>query len=344
MSLRVCHLQEDGFPSWDEFVTRHAHGTCFHLTAWLRTIASAFPFQPHYMSVYDGSECLAVAPLFLVDNWMMGRVLLSSPFAVYGGVLATSGEAKQLLREAIIHLGSKLEVQYIELRNHDESQCLGFPRLERYLDYTQAIRPMTGEELLQELPKKTRNMVRKSLKSDFSSRPASNLDGFYDLLSRNYRRLGTPIFPRQFFATLLAEFGPGADVREILLGGRLAAVSLNLLFREQMHTYYAASLFALRQFAPNNFLYYDHLLWAGNNGYTLFDFGRSKVDSGNSDFKRHWNTTIRPLPYEVLLVKRKELPNFNPNNPKFDLAIRLWRLLPLGLTRALGPHLVKLFP
>jgi hypothetical protein len=50
------------------------------------------------------------------------------------------------------------------------------------------------------------------------------------------------------------------------------------------------------------------------------------------------------LPYEMLLVRRKEVPNFSPTNPKFQFAIRVWQHLPLPVTRMLGPSLVRLFP
>jgi hypothetical protein len=52
----------------------------------------------------------------------------------------------------------------------------------------------------------------------------------------------------------------------------------------------------------------------------------------------------RELPYEILLVKRKSLPNYSPANPKFSLAIQMWQKLPLGLTRIIGPWLIRLFP
>ena len=46
---------------------------------------------------------------------------------------------------------------------------------------------------------------------------------------------------------------------------------------------------------------------------------------------------MRELPYELILVNRKELPNFSPANPKFSLAIRAWQKVPLPITRVLGP-------
>ncbi|HNY40255.1 MAG TPA: hypothetical protein PKJ41_07665, partial [Bryobacteraceae bacterium] len=60
--------------------------------------------------------------------------------------------------------------------------------------------------------------------------------------------------------------------------------------------------------------------------------------------KSHWGMEEHQLPYEILLVRRKQLPNFSPANPKFDLAIRAWRRLPLPVTRIIGPWLIRLFP
>ena len=49
-------------------------------------------------------------------------------------------------------------------------------------------------------------------------------------------------------------------------------------------------------------------------------------------------------PHLLLLVRRKQLPDFTPKNPKFQAAIQLWRKLPIPLTRLIGPPLVRLFP
>jgi hypothetical protein len=186
--------------------------------------------------------------------------------------------------------------------------------------------------------------VRKALKSPFSSRPAASLDHFQRLMLASYRRLGTPAFPARHFANLVRELGPLADIREILLEDKVVAATMNFLFRGEMHTYYAASDPDYWNHSPNNFLYYDHILWASNNGYRIFDFGRSKYDTGTFEFKKHWPTEMRPLPYEMLLVNRKQFPDFTPKNPKFQAAIKVWQKLPLPVTKWIGPPLVRLFP
>jgi FemAB-related protein (PEP-CTERM system-associated) len=344
MTLQIRPLEPQDYAAWNAFTDAHPQGTPFHLIAWKQAIENAFGYQPHYLMAVEGDAVQAILPLFLVQNAVIGKVLLSTPFAVYGGILSNSPEAHAAIKEHVVALSLRLGVQYLELRNAYAEQCAGFERISRNVTFTQETAISDAEQLLAALPKKTRNMVRKSLKFAYSTRFSKNLSTFYDLMARNYRRLGTPIFPRRFFQSLLENFGPSIDLREILLDGKVVAASMNFLYRGEMHTYYAASDQNLLHAAPNNYMYFDYLLWAAQNGMRRFDFGRSKVDTGTFEFKRHWLTEMRELPYEILLVKRKDLPNFTPKNPKFELALKIWRRLPLPLTRLIGPRVVRLFP
>ena len=312
--------------------------------AWKDTIEEAFGFRPYYLLAVEDGRVRGVLPLFLVQNLLMGKALISTPFAVYGGALIDSAEVAALFRNSLISLGDRLQVQYVELRNAHAQQALGFTPVQRYVTFTQQIGP-DEEAILQSIPRKTRYMVRKALKEEFSTRIAADSERFEDLYSRNLRRLGTPCFPRKYFAALFRHFEKSIDIREVVLGGKTVSAVLTFYFEDQVLPYYGASDPEFNAAAPNNFMYYDLMRWGGQNRFRLFDFGRSKVaGSGSYDFKSHWGMEERPLPYETLLVRRKELPNFSPKNPRFDLAIRIWRRMPLGITRALGPYFLRLVP
>ena len=330
--------------AWDEFVLQHPHATPFHLLAWKRTIEESFGYEPRYLFASDSTGIRGVLPLFFIKNPVVGRVLISAPFAVYAGILADSPEALRALHKAAVKLGHELNVDYIELRNSRREQCVNEPNVDRYVTFSQEI--VEGEEkLLECIPKKTRNLVRKSLKQPFEMLySVSDLRNFEDLYARNMRRLGTPCFPSHYFQALVRNFGNLVDVREVRLNGQPMAASMNFLFRGEMHIYYAAADTRYNALGPNTFMYFDHLRWAGKAGLRTFDFGRCKRNTGVFEFKRHWNTTMRELPYEIILVRRKELPNFTPTNSRFHLAIRLWSLIPLWATKILGPRIVRLFP
>jgi len=129
--------------------------------------------------------------------------------------------------------------------------------------FTQPLQP-DEDALLESLPKKTRNLVRKSLKTPFSIR--------YGISRRapagrhplpEHAASGYATFPRHYFTRLLANFGEMADIREVWLDDQLMAASLNFYFQGQMHTYHAAADTRFNALGPNTFMYYDHLRWAG---------------------------------------------------------------------------------
>jgi FemAB-related protein (PEP-CTERM system-associated) len=344
-ALKVEEMDESRVQAWDDFVLNHQHGSPFHLNAWRKSIEETFRYKSIYLMAMEGRQVRGVLPLFLIRNILLGKVLLSVPFAVYGGVLADSPEAKQLLRDEVVRLGESLGVQYVELRNAFPEQVLGFHPLSRYVTFTQAVGP-NEETILESIPRKTRYMVRKSLKQEFETRIVKGASAaFEDLYTRNLRKLGTPSFPARFFARLLEHFGEGADIREVMLQGKVASAVLTFYFRGQVLPYYGASDPAFHAVAPNNFMYYDLMRWSGANGFRTFDFGRSKKNvSGSYDFKAHWGMVEKELPYEMLLVKRRSLPNFTPANPIFSTPRKLWQKLPLSVTRKVGPFLLRMVP
>ena len=52
----------------------------------MKTIEESYRYRPMYLLARDGQGIRGVLPLFIVRNPIMGTVLISSPFAVYGGI------------------------------------------------------------------------------------------------------------------------------------------------------------------------------------------------------------------------------------------------------------------
>ena len=45
--------------------------------------------------------------------------------------------------------------------------------------------------------------------------------------------------------------------------------------------------------------------------------------------------------YEYRLVRGKRVPELNPLNPKYRMAIKLWQRMPLSLANRIGPHIAR---
>jgi len=126
--------------------------------------------------------------------------------------------------------------------------------------------------------------------------------------------------------------------------GKTIAGVLSFFFRDQVLPYYGGALKQYLHLAPNDFMYWELMRHAAARGCKVFDFGRSKAGTGPFQFKRHWGFDPKPLPYWYFAANGRGVPDTSSLNPKMQWAIRLWRGLPLRVTKALGPYIVKHIP
>jgi FemAB-related protein (PEP-CTERM system-associated) len=344
LPVRITVLADNDAPAWDLFVSSQPHGTFFHRLGWKRVMEKTYGYKPYYFCAKRGERITGIAPSFLISNWMMGRCLISLPFAVYGGICAEDQQSEQALIAHLEGLASDLDVAYLELRNRTGDLRSGYHRNPRYSTFTLSLVPDT-EAIYKAFPKDIRYMLRKAEKAALrAQRGSEQLDVFYELMTINLRRLGTPAFPKQLFENLISEYPGQVDLTVVYSGDQPVCGGMSFFFREWMQPYYIGSKEEAKALAANNFLWWELMKLGATTGHSIFDFGRSKKNSGNYDFKKKWNPQIEDLSYQVRLVRRKEAPDFSPMNPKFEAATNLWKKMPLGLTRALGPHVVRWFP
>lgn len=343
-AVRVVDFQLADAEAWEQFVRLHPDGTFFHQLGWLRVMQKTYGYKPYYFCAKRGQQITGIAPFFLVSNWITGRSLISLPFAVYGGICAADRESEQALLAHFEQLAAVLKVGHLELRDRAGLLREGYHQNARYATFTLPLTADT-EALHQQFPKDIRYMLRRAAKAGLrAQRGFDQLDRFYELMTVNLRRLGTPAFPKELFENLIREYPNQIDLTVVYSGATPIAGGMSFFFREWMQPYYIGSTDAAKTVAGNHFLWWELIKLAAERGLTTFDFGRSKKNSGNYDFKKKWNLRIESLNYQIRLVERKSAPDFSPMNPKLEFATNLWKKMPLGLTQRIGPRLVRWFP
>jgi hypothetical protein len=115
-------------------------------------------------------------------------------------------------------------------------------------------------------------------------------------------------------------------------------------FKTVLQIPWAASLRSYDRFGTNMWLYWNILKFGCEQGYTHFDFGRSTPDEGTYKFKKQWGSSPVQCYWHYWLAKGEELPEVNPDNPKYQFAIKGWQKLPVAVTKILGPPIVKFIP
>lgn len=341
---RVHSYVDSQASRWDAFVRNEPSATFYHLTGWMRVMERTYDYRCRAVYAERDGQVTGVLPLFSINNWILGNCLISTPFAIYGGIAAADAESHKALLDHAKNLARGQDVQFLELRNRAGGLLPDFHLSSHHVTFSCALES-DPEMNLKRLPRDTRYMIRKAAKLGLHVRHnVDQLDQFHELFAMNLRRHGTPMMPKALLTNLVEEFGNQVDLLMVYSEGKAVSGVLTFLFGETVLPHYSGASPAAKRVAGNNFLYWELMRWAAERGYRHFDFGRSKVGTGAYLFKAQWNMKISPLSYQVLLVKKKSVPNFSPANRRFELATRAWARLPLWLTKKAGPHVVRWFP
>ncbi len=342
MTVRLLRPGEE--PAFDAFVRAHPDGTPFHLTAWRDLVAGSFGHRPEYLVAEEGGLLCGVLPLFALRSPLLGRAYVSVPYGVYGGILAAGPAEESALLAAACRRADAADARYLELRNLRVGRS-DLPRSELYVTFLRDL-PGRAEDCLGMIPRKSRASTRHARDRHQMELVEGRacLDGFYELFVQNKRGLGSPVFARSFFARLLDRFGAEALLHGVRCEGRIVAGVLSFVFRDTLMPYYSGSEEAAERLGSMNFMYWKLMEAGVERGLKRFDFGRSRVGTGAAAFKENMGFAPTPLHYEYYLRRGAQIPSVNPSNPRFDVAKRLWRRLPLPLVRMVGPLLMKYLP
>ena len=324
---------------WDRFVRETPGGTFCHLSGWGRLVEDVLGHRTHRLVAESSGEIRGVLPLGHVKTRLFGAALISCPFLVYGGAVAADEEARAALEARARDLAESLDVGYLELRYRDAPTDEP-PQKDLYVAFRKTI-AADAEENLKAIPRKQRAMVRKGMQAGLDARVDADVGTFYGLHAESVRNLGTPVLPMRWFAAIAGVFGRDCEVLTIRHRGEPVASVMSFYFGDEVLPYYAGGGPAARDLKANDFMYWELMRRAGERGIRTFDYGRSKVGTGSYAFKKNWGFEPKTLPYRYHLVGADTIPDLSPKNPKYELAVKLWQRLPLGLTLRLGPPIAR---
>lgn len=345
MELKIHRLDPSNTSDaarWDDFVRGCTQATFFHRSGWQALIREVFRHDTYFFFAESGAGegIRGVLPLGHIKSRLFGNALVSLPFSVYGGVAALDEQAASALEREAERMAERLGVDHLELRNVQRRHA-DWPLQDLYVTFRKPIEPKEEDNLLA-IPRKQRAMVRKGIKNGLTSHIDTSVDRFFALYADNVRRHGTPALPKTYFKALLRIFGPDCEVLTVCSpDGHPISSVLSFYFRDEVLPYYAGDAPAARELAANDFKYWELMRRACARGLKVFDYGRSKQNTGSYAFKKNWGFEPTPLHYEYRLYKSDSVPQNNPSNAKYRLLIAAWRRMPIQLTNWLGPKIVR---
>ena len=312
---------------------------------WLAVLRDAFRYDTYVLEATNDGRTVGLLPLVLIKSKLFGRFLASLPLVSCAGVVAEDDAVAVALVDRAVELADALNVRYLELRHRVE---VNHPALNSQMtgkvDMPLALSP-SSDVVWKGLRDTVRRQIRKARKGKLSVRWGREelLDDFYGVFSHNMRDLGTPVYGRRFFESILEQFEQEAEFCVVRLQAKAIAALLVLHGRQSTEVPFASSLVAHRSTAANSLMHWHAIERAMERGQTAFDFGRSTIDGGTYEFKKKWGAAPSPLVWQYY-VREGNATDMRPDNGKYDRFKRVWRRLPVGLTRMIGPPIVRGIP
>ncbi|GAA0280002.1 FemAB family PEP-CTERM system-associated protein [Alteraurantiacibacter aestuarii] len=315
-------------------------GSAFHRPAWLRAVQAGTGNIARGLIAEKHGEITGWLPLSEVHSPIFGRLLASSGFAVEGGALARDEATAINLCRAAQEYALRLSCSTVELRGgiapldwtiRTDSHC-GF------------VTPLAADDEAQLLaiPRKQRAEVRKGLAGAMQvriGRSDQDRADHYAIYATSVRNLGTPVFPRSLFDSVLDALD--SDILTVLHDGVPVASVLSLYHNGAVLPYWGGGTWAARSLRANDVMYFELMRHARGRGCTHFDFGRSKTGSGAYSFKKNWGFEPEPLSYASWTAPGVARRDADPTSEALAARIAAWRKLPLPVANRLGPLIAR---
>jgi len=326
-------------------VKNHPEGRIYQLSQWNEIVHDTFNHSNKFLQLKNNGSIEAILPLTEFNSFLFGRYSISLPFINYGGLLTNNDQHINEISDYLNSYRQNGNFSFVELR------------MDRPLETKMAVKehkvtflldlPDNPDELWNSFKAKLRSQIRRPLKEDMfaASGNIELLEDFYRMFSINMRDLGTPALPKKFFRNILKTFPENSKIVCVYTKSKLpAAASFLVYFKDVCEIPWASSLSEYNRFSPNMLLYWESLKFAIEQNQKVFDFGRCTPEGGTYRFKKQWGAEEKPLYWYYQLPEDNELPELNPQNPKYDLAIKVWKKMPLFLTNFLSPKIIKNIP
>ncbi|MCW8193275.1 FemAB family PEP-CTERM system-associated protein [Proteobacteria bacterium 005FR1] len=350
IEVTIEQVNDADAADWDRYVDSHPRASFYHRYAWRKVIKSAFGHDSRYYAARDahGKLCGTLS-LVALRSRLFGNYAVSMPFFNYGGAIADNKQiADQLYRTANADAQSQ-GWEHVEYRSCEKGYSM--PNASRKVSMILAL-PESEQALNDGVRAKVRAQCNQANKYHPEIRFGGRelLDDYYQVFSRNMRDLGTPVYSRDFFDIILKTFPKDCTIVCAYIDGKPAGAAFLAGYKDMLEIPWASTLREYNECNVNMWMYREILQHAIREGYPYFDFGRSTEGAGTYNFKKQWGAKpVQHYWYYYLAGQETgdedgSIPEMNPDNPKYKLAIAAWKRLPVVVANVLGPRIVKNLP
>ncbi len=348
VASRVEIIEAAGDGRWEEFSRGHPLGLICHHPGWGLFLEGCFRHIKGYcLALVDpGSGGIrAGIPVYMVDSPVIGRRLVSVPFAsLCDPLVSSTGDFNALVGAALDIMHSR-GAQFLEIKALNAAPLLKDERLgvSRYYK-THSLALGKGTAGLMKSFDRTcvRQRIARAERSGLELvrvKGEQDLRRFQRLNFAARKRLGLPPQPYRILKSFWEIFAPDglADFLMAEKGGRALAGLMVFKFRDRVSAEISVSDSEHQNFSPSHLLFWEAMKEAAAEGYSIFDFGRTAP--GNSSlmaFKSRWGTEVAETPHYYFPPWISARVTQREKSPAYRLIKKICRHAPDPLLMRLG--------
>ncbi len=335
--------------SWNQFVSAHPYGSVYHHTAWQEVIQNSYGYRPLF-HVIEGSrgDLKAAIPSLLVNSFLTGRRIIAYPFSDFCDPLVSGGDELHVLLDLMETARLRFDAQYFEIRSFSSKGVFDRDNIQWEKSYCTHRLPLTETNKLfrafhkDSVQRAVKKAVKKGVKV-VQGHSERDLETFYQLHLITRKKHGVLIQPFGFFKNLWNALYPLKMLRLLLAvsDGRPIAGMIVLMLKMVVYYKFGASDDRYKEFRPNQLLMWEAIKQAAEDGYEMFDFGRTSIhNQGLMDYKKKWGTEAQRIPYGYF---PKNLANqaLTEGSRKHQLAKMVLKKAPKPIIRLSGELLYR---
>jgi hypothetical protein len=267
-------------------------------------MSECYRYPSFILAIPDGSgKIRAGLPFMKVKSFLTGHRWVSLPFSDYCIPLYRENSDLEKLVESLVNISREKQTGKIEVR-WKLPEHPGLHLNSEFVLHTIKLAPDSGQVAKQFKRTHLQNIrtaEERGVTVDFGDK-LEHVKVFYQLQLETRKRHGVPSQPWKYFELLWENIiRPGLGF--VLLAkneGKYIAGMVYLCWGRTLIAKYAASLEDSFNLRPNNLLFWEGIRWGCQNGYQVFDMGRTEVEnSGLRNFKCRWGAVEEPLFYST---------------------------------------------
>ncbi len=341
MSVKLLQVDDS---RWVDFISKHPEANIFHHPAWINMLADCYGYVPFLLAVIDeDNQITAGLPYMEISSWNKGRKAVALPFSDFVQPLGKDESSILMLIKELQSI--KQENKWLKADIHwSLSEQMGIFAGSSFVRYLTPLNK--NAELVFKNFKKTQvqQCIRQADKAGVQIKWGKEWDDFlvfYRFHLQTRKQFGVPVQPLSFFRLLWEKLlSQGLGFVLIAYKNTEPLAGAVFLHWNEVLTYkYSASDPNYWGLRPNNLILWHAIRWGCENGYKIFDWGKTDPDNkGLCQFKRGWGSEEQVLHYSMLADNQ---PSHSESRLCRSILSRVIKSSPAWVCRAIGELFYK---